>query len=183
MYDPENETSCRNQIQARKGRRARRKERLNNFVGTNSASYVSNSQLNDTVGGGGAHTSAVNSGAQISPIANHKSEISGSPVQHRGEIFVGNRTLGDTKLTSQEKGSEEKAGGGTGKVLSSRPQFPFPYKRQLTDKYSAEKINSKKILVNKADPISVISGSRVDSTEDKEKTRLSFPSDFSQVAG
>ena len=104
LYDPENSTSCRNQIQARKERRARRKERLNNLVGTNSASYVSNSQLND-LAGGGAHTSAVNSGAQISPIANHKSEVSGSPVQHRGEIFVGNHTLGGSKHTKQDYGS------------------------------------------------------------------------------
>ena len=77
---------------------------MNNLVGTNSASYVSNSQLND-MAGGGAHTSAVNSGAQISPIANHKSEVSGSPVQQRGEIFVGNHTLGGSKHTKHDYGS------------------------------------------------------------------------------
>ena len=104
LYDPENRASCRNQILARRERRARRKERLNNLVGTNSASYVSNSQLND-LAGGGAQISAVDSGAQISPTANHKSEVSGSPVQQRGEIFVGNHNLGGTKLKKQDYGS------------------------------------------------------------------------------
>ena len=49
----------------------------------------------------------------------------------------------------------------------------IPYKRQHTDKYSAEKINSKKKLG---------AVSRVDS-HDNEKTRLSFPSEFSLVGG
>jgi len=50
------------------------------------------------------------------------------------------------------------------------------FKRQLTDKYSAEKVNS----TNKRMDGGHRAGSRVDSQD--VKTRLSFPSDFSQAA-
>lgn len=47
-------------------------------------------------------------------------------------------------------------------------------KRQHTDKFSAEKCNRKRRFDD------IIHVSRIDSS-DKNKTRLSFPSDFSQV--
>ena len=55
-------------------------------------------------------------------------------------------------------------------------QVRNPFKRQLTDKYSAEKINA-----IKESRLGGGAGSRVDSAEN-DKTRLSFPSDLSQAA-
>ena len=51
-----------------------------------------------------------------------------------------------------------------------------PFKRQLTDKYSAEKLNAVK-----ESRLGGGAGSRMDSAE-HDKTGLSFPSDLSQVA-
>ena len=58
----------------------------------------------------------------------------------------------------------------TGKSSQAR-QMNHGFKRQLTDKYSAEKIKNKAQLAT---------SDRVDEVS-QDKTRLSFPSDFSQV--
>ena len=63
--------------------------------------------------------------------------------------------------------------GSFGAERQTKPGSRLGYKRQLSDKFSAEKCHSRKRLE--------VAVSRVESTE-REKTRLSFPSDFSQVA-